>query len=93
VSSPRGKILFSVCYPLAMTPRGEQRLTLALWAAGWVLLTLALVFALPPAGPVILTASAGFGCLCLGGLKPLALLLWHGLADAINAGASTGGNR
>lgn len=81
-----------MCYPSAMTPRGEQRLTIALWATGWGLLTLALVLALPPAGPVILSASAGCWCLCLGGLRPLALLLLHGLAAAVRAGAPNGGN-
>lgn len=71
-----------------MTPRGEQRVTLALWATGWLLLTLAAVLAIPPFGPVILAGSAGFACLSLGGLRLLIALAWQGIAAAVRAGST-----
>lgn len=59
-----------------MTDRGKRILTGAGWLCGWLAVSawLAMVF-----GWSVLLLSAGGALLAVAGLRPLGLLLWHGV--------------
>ena len=59
-----------------MTEPGKRALTAAGWLAGWGLIS-AWLAAL--CGWSVLLLTAGVACVAAAGLRPLGLLVWHGV--------------
>lgn len=61
----------------------------ALWLLGWLLIVggLAVVAGGGPAWLAVVGVGVGVAAVAVGGIRPLGLLLWHGLAEVLYHGA------
>lgn len=72
---------------VALVRANPSGASMTLWAVGWILITAAVVLALPAGWRLVAgLASAGIAAVGAGGARLLILLWWHGFAAAAAAG-------